>query len=122
MTRSWGAAFAALVGACGSLPTTSEGLALLEIRPPVDLTITIGDSLRIGARALDRSGNPLDVVIHWLTPDTTITVGDTSGVVTGIAAGPGRVQAFDGGGELVSDFVTVTVEAPPTPSNRAAPP
>src|ERR1043165_8122068 len=84
------AALAALLGACGSLPTTSEGVALLEIRPPADLTVIVGDSLRIGARALDREGNPLDVLIHWRTPDTTITVGDTSGVVIGVAAGSGR--------------------------------
>ena len=118
MTRSGVAAVAALLGACGRLPTTSEGVALLEIRPPADLTITIGDSLRIGARALDRSGNPLDVPIHWRTPDTTVTVGDTSGVVVGIFEGQGRIQAFVD--QLVSDFVTVTVAAP-APS-RAIPP
>jgi hypothetical protein len=104
-------------GACGSLPTTGEGVAFLELRLPVSLTITVSDSLRIGARALDKAGDPVAAVIHWRTPDTaTVSVGDTSGVVTGLAPGTGRVQAFIGDDELVSDFVTVTVQAPaPSP-------
>jgi uncharacterized protein YjdB len=111
---------AVAAGACGNLPTTSEGVAFLELRPPAILTITVGDSLRIGARALDQAGQPVAVVIHWRTPDTTtVSVGDTSGVVTGRAAGTGRVQAVIGDDELVSDFVTVTVQAPaPSPFRR----
>lgn len=112
MNRVAAAALAAVIAGCGSLPTTSEDVAFLEIRAPVSLLITIGDSLRFGARALDKAGDPVDVVIHWRTPDTTISVGDTSGVVVGISAGPGRLQAFVGEDELVSDLFTVTVQAP----------
>jgi hypothetical protein len=111
---------AVLLGGCGSLPTTSEGVAILEIRPPASLTVTIGDSLRIGARALDKAGQPIDVPIHWRTPDTTVTVGDTSGVVKGRFAGTGRVQAFVADDKLVSDFITVTVQAP-APGGAARP-
>ena len=111
------AAAAALLGGCGSLPTTSDGVAILEIRPPASLTVVVGDSLRIGARALDKSGQPIDVPIHWRTPDKTVSVGDTSGVVIGLLAGPGRVQAFLSDEKLVSDFVIVTVQAPaPSPA------
>jgi len=111
---------AVLLGGCGSLPTTSEGVAILEIRPPASLTVIIGDSLRFGARALDKTGKPLDIPIHWRTPDATVSVGDTSGVVIGLAVGPGRIQAFLDDGVLVSDFVTVTVQAP-APGGAARP-
>jgi hypothetical protein len=47
-------------------------------------------------------------------------VGDTTGVVTGILVGTGRVQAFVDDDRLVSDFVIVTVQARPT--GGAAPP
>lgn len=109
----------ALLAGCGSLPTTSEGVAILELRPPASLTVDVGDSLRIGARALDKAGRPLDVPIHWRTPDSTVTVGDTTGVVTGILVGTGRVQAFVDDDRLVSDFIIVTVQARPA---GAAPP
>jgi hypothetical protein len=110
----------ALLAGCGSLPTTSQGVAILEIHPPDSLTVFVGDSLRFGARALDRTGKPLDIPIHWRTPDTTVSVRDTSGVVIGRFAGPGRVQAFLADSGLVSDFITVTVQA--RPAAGAAPP
>jgi hypothetical protein len=114
------AAAVALLAGCGSLPTTSEGVAILEIRPPDSLTVFVGDSLRFGARALDKSGKPLAIPIHWRTPDSTVSVGDTSGVVIGLFVGPGRVQAFVDDSLLVSDFITVTVQA--RPAAGAAPP
>ena len=101
---------------CGNLPPTSEGVAFLEIQPPSTTTIKVGDTLQFRARALDRAGNPLEVLVRWRTPDTTITVGDTTGLVVGVSAGTGRVQAVVGEDELVSDFVNVTVQAPPAPA------
>ncbi|MGQ0703258.1 MAG: hypothetical protein ACT4PM_09020 [Gemmatimonadales bacterium] len=101
---------------CGDLPTTSEGVAFLEIEPPPSTTIQVGDTLHFQARTLDRSGNPLEVLVRWRTPDTTITVGETTGLVVGVYAGSGRVQAAVGEDELVSDFITVTVQEPPAPA------
>ena len=46
-------------------------------------------------------------------------VGATTGVVTGILVGTGRVQAFVDDDRLVSDFIIVTVQARPA---GAAPP
>lgn len=105
---------AALLAGCGNLPTTSEGVAFLEVIPPAVLTITIGATAQFAARALDRSGAPVEgVVVRWRTPDTTIRVHQTNGLVTGVSAGTGRVQAVVGEEELVSDFFSVTVKAPP---------
>jgi len=112
VTRVAAAALAAVIVGCGSLPTTTEDVAFLEIRPPLSLIVVVGDTLRFGARALDKAGDPIDVPIHWRTPDTTISIGDTTGLVTGLFAGTGRVQAYIGDDELVSDFIAVTVQAP----------
>lgn len=108
-----------ILSSCGDLPTTSEGVAFLEIRPPASTTIEIGDSLQFTARALDKAGLPLDVAIRWRTPDTTIAVVETTGVVTGLLAGTGRVQAAIGDNELVSNFVFVTILEPPPPPGAA---
>ena len=108
MSRAgWGALAALLVG-CGSLPTTSEGAAFLQIEQPVNRSIDVGGTLQLHAVALDKSGNPLDIPILWRTPDTTITI-SSSGLVTAVAPDSGRVQAVIGDDELVSDFITIIV-------------
>jgi len=83
----------------------------LEITQPAVTTIEVGDTLRLSARALNRDGDPVDVPITWTTADATLTV-DPQGLVTGIAPGPGRVQALTGslGSALVSLTVIVTTE------------
>jgi len=106
--------------ACGDLPTTSEGVAILEVQPPANTTIEVGDTLQFRARTLDQAGNPLEVSVRWRTPDTTISVGETTGLVTGLLAGRGRVQAVVGDDELISNFVNVTVQEPSAPPGVAA--
>ena len=114
MTRLRGLVAAVLLLGCGDLPTTSEGVAFLEVFPPAILTIDIGATAQFSARALDRAGAPVEgVEVRWRTPDLTITVNVTSGLVTGVSPGTGRVQAVVGEDELVSDFFSVTVKAPP---------
>jgi len=126
VTRLRAAVIAALIGSCGTLPTTSEGVAFLEVAPPSTLTITIGDTVRFRARALDASGVPKpEVVILWRTPDEAIiSIDETTGLVTGLAAGIGRVQAVIGTVAanskqyFASDFVSVTVSEPAGPAAR----
>jgi len=120
------ALIAALIGGCGKLPTTSEGVAFLEVAPPVTRTITIGDTVRFRARALDVLREPIpDVVILWRTPDEAIISVDEFGLVTGLAAGIGRVQAVIGTLDpkkpkesFTSDFVSITVSEPPGTAAR----
>ncbi len=127
MTRLRAAVIAALIGSCGKLPTTSEGVAFLEVAPPSTLTISVGDTVRFRARALDASGAPIPAVaILWRTPDEAIvSIDETSGLVTGLATGIGRVQAVIGSVDpkktkeyLASDFISVTVSEPVGPAAR----
>ena len=108
MSRAGWGALAALIVGCASLPTTSEGVAFLQIEQPANRTIDVGGTLQLHALALDQSGNPLDVQVLWRTPDTTITV-SSAGLVTALAPDSGRVQAVIGDDELVSDFITIIV-------------
>jgi uncharacterized protein YjdB len=109
------ACVAALLAGCGNLPTTEEGVAYLEVIPPKNLSIEVGASLQLIARALDKEGNVLDVPITWRTPDTAVSV-DEEGEVTGLAVGSARVQAAVGSSTtLVSDFIEVKVTAPVEP-------
>lgn len=111
MTRFFGVVTSALLAGCGNLPTTSEGVAFLEVRPPANLSIDIGATAQFTARALDRSGTVIPgVVVRWRTPDATVSVHESSGLVTGVSAGAGRIQALVGEDEIVSDFVSLTVK------------
>ena len=101
--------------ACGNLSTTSEGVAFLEVQPPSSTTLRVGDTVQFTARTLDASAQPIEVSVLWRTPDSTISVGPSTGIVVGRFTGSGRVQAVVGDEELVSDFVTLTITAPPTP-------
>jgi uncharacterized protein YjdB len=112
---------AGLLASCGDLPTTSEGVAFLEVMPPPSTTLRVGDTVRFGARTLDASGNPIAVSVLWRTPDTTITVDPATGIVVGRFAGSGRVQAVVGNEELVSNFVTLTVQAAPSSTASGKP-
>jgi hypothetical protein len=101
---------------CGNLSTTSEGVSFLEVQPPSSTTLHVGDTVQFTARTLDASGEPITVNVLWRTPDTTITVGPSTGTVIGRFTGTGRVQAVVGDEELVSDFITLTITAAPTPT------
>jgi hypothetical protein len=100
---------------CGNLSTTSEGVAFLEVQPPASTTLQVGDTVQFSARTLDAGGQPIEVSVLWRTPDSTISVGLSSGIVVGRFTGTGRVQAVVGDEELVSNFFSLTVTAAPAP-------
>jgi uncharacterized protein YjdB len=102
----------ALLFGCSNLTEGAGGVVALEITQPPVTTIEVGQTLQLSARALNRDGDPVDVPITWSTADTTLTV-DAQGLVTGIAPGPGRVQALTG--SLASALVSLTVVAATAP-------
>ncbi|MGH7560693.1 MAG: Ig-like domain-containing protein [Gemmatimonadales bacterium] len=112
----------ALAVGCGALEVTDEGAAVLEVISPAGTTIAVGGTLQFSARALDKEGNPVAATIRWRTPDTTIAVEESTGLVTGLFKGTGRVQAVTGtegdnvSAFIASDFFTVTVTDPPSPT------
>jgi hypothetical protein len=98
----------ALVAGCSDLTEGAGGVVELEVRVPAVTSIEVGEGLQLTALALDRDGNPVDVPISWRTSDASLTVDDT-GFVTGVAPGPGHVQAF--AGTLSSGRLPLTVIA-----------
>jgi len=95
-----------LVLGCSGLTEGAGGVVELEVTQPNLLTIEIGETLPLTARALNKDGNEVATPVTWLAPDPTLTV-DATGVITGVSAGTGRVQAF--AGNLPSAVVQFTV-------------
>jgi len=97
---------ALLLLGCSNL-TESGGVVALEIEQPQFTSVEIGESLPLVATALDKDGNPVDAAVTWRAPDPTLTVDPATGVITGVSAGTGRVQAF--AGNLSSSLLQFTV-------------
>ena len=97
-----------VVPGCSDLTDGAGGVVELEVSVPAVTTVEVGELLQLSARALDRDGNPVTAPITWRTTDAALTVDDT-GLITGVAPGPGQVQAF--AGSLASERVAITVIA-----------
>ena len=96
-----------MVLGCSGLDEGDGGVVGLEIRDPETTDIEVGQSLQLTARALDKNGEPVAAEITWRAPDPTLTVDPATGIITGVSAGPGRVQAF--AGQLASNLMQFTV-------------
>jgi hypothetical protein len=92
---------------CSNLTEGAGGVVGLEVSVPSNSTVEVGEALQLSARALDRDGQTLNIPVAWRAADPTLTVDEQTGLVTGVAPGTGRVQAFVG--SLASDFVSLTV-------------
>ena len=93
---------------CSGLDEGDGGVVALQVEVPVPPNVEVGDTLQLHATALDANGDPVDVAIGWQAADPTVSVNAT-GLVTGVSAGTGRVQAREG--SLGSNVVTLTVIA-----------
>jgi hypothetical protein len=94
---------------CSDLDEGAGGVVALEVQTPDPATVEVGEQLALAAQALDKDGNPVVAEITWRAADATLTVDPLTGVVTGVAPGPGRVQAF--AGLLGSDLISFNVIA-----------
>ncbi len=109
----WAALVAtALALGCSNLTEDANGVVELEVTQPAQNQVAVGATLQLTARALNRNGDPVTVPISWRTADITLTISD-QGLVTGVAPGPGRVQAF--AGSLSSALISLTVIAAAAP-------
>lgn len=115
MTRCAALIVSALVLGCSDLTDTTNAVVALEITEPAQTQVEVGQTLQLTARALNKDGDPVTTApIGWRTADATVTV-DGQGLVTGVAPGPGRVQAFVGSLSSALITLTVIVTVPPPP-------
>lgn len=109
MTRWITRAALVLAAGCSDL-TEVDGIVALEVTLPVPAVIEVNESLQLSARALNKEGDSVAAAIVWAAADTTLTVDASSGLLTGVAPGTGRVQASEG--TLTSGVLTFSVIAP----------
>jgi hypothetical protein len=100
----------ALVAGCSNLNEVDGGVVALEVTAPDPAVIEVNESLQLSVKALNKNGDSVAAAIVWSVADTTLAVDPASGVLTGVAPGPGRV--FASVGSLNSAVLTFSVLAP----------
>lgn len=109
-------AAALLLGGCGGLTETEDGVAFLDVLPPAKTTLEVGETVQLVALPLDARGEPVEAPVRWVSASNFLAVEETTGLVTALAEGTGgRVQASTGTPPraIYSEPVTLTVVAPP---------
>jgi hypothetical protein len=108
------------LAACHELTLDPNHVVALEVLNSAPRVVA-GDTLRMMARALNATGQPVSgAVITWASLDTATSpyfVIDPSGLITGIRIGADSIQAR--AADLRSGPITVNVVAAPSPSARA---
>lgn len=100
---------AVLLG-CSNLDEGEAGVVALEVRAPFPATVEVGETLQLSAVPLDADGDSVAATVTWHSPDATVSIGETTGLLTGVAPGTGRVQAT--AGSLSSELISFSVIAP----------
>jgi hypothetical protein len=102
-------AFAFAAG-CSNLNEVEGGVVAIEVTLPSPSIIEVNESLQLSARALNKDGDSVAATIVWSAADPTLTVDASTGLLTGVSPGSGRVQASVG--SLTSGVLTFSVIAP----------
>ena len=107
--RAWASAVVLLAG-CSDLQDVGGGVVALEVTAPTPPVLEVNESVQLSARALNSNGDSVAAAIVWSVADTTLTVEPSTGLLTAVAPGIGRVVASVG--TLSSGVVTFNVLAP----------
>lgn len=102
--------------ACAELIGDADRIVAIEILGSTSPTVTVGDTLRLEARAVTARGELMpDTPVVWEILDTGqvgFTLDENTGLITAITAGSGRVRARVD--DVRSAAITVTVTSPTT--------
>jgi len=102
---------ALLLPAAAALATQGAKVAEVQVAP-ASLTISVGANQKLHASAYDSAGNVIvtGVRYRWVSANVNVARVDSTGQVSGVAAGSAVVRAeVVGGAALRSGAATVTV-------------
>jgi hypothetical protein len=99
-----------MAAGCSNLNEVEGGVVAIQVTEPTSQIIEVNESLQLSARALNKDGDSVAAAIVWSAADPTLTVDPSTGLITGVSPGSGRVQASVG--SLRSGVLTFNVIAP----------
>ena len=78
-------------------PDPTPTVASIGVTSPIDSLLAVGRSAQMAATARDASGNALTgVSLTWSSSNPSVATVSSTGLVTGVAAGPVTIQAVSG--------------------------
>lgn len=81
----------------GTATVTVSRTARTVIVTPAEVTLLVGDTVRLDARATDANGAPIaGAAINWATSDASVATVDATGLVRALATGTTSVTATSG--------------------------
>jgi uncharacterized protein YjdB len=101
-------ASAAVWTACGDDDPTGPTVSSVQVAPAT-ATLSVGGTVQLTATARDASGNAVTTTITWSSDSPAVAAVNTSGLVTGVAAGTAVITATAGG---QSATASITVQVP----------
>ena len=93
MSRSLAVLALAWAAGCSGLDEGDTIAIELRVVSPVSQDIEVGEQIQLSAQAFNANGDVVDTPITWRSADPTVTVEESTGLVTGVSPGNGRVQA-----------------------------
>lgn len=115
MTR-WALLAGILTGCLSGISDNADGVNSIEIRLPTNFYLEANRPLTLSAVARNGAGDSVAAAFRWTSPDSTIAVDSSLGIVTAlVATGKARVQlALLGKDSLFSslDNLSFTLTAP----------
>lgn len=77
--------------------TVAQRPAGVDVSPPADTLVAIGDTVRLAAQAFDANGNEVpDATVAWSSADEAVATVDASGLVTAAGNGTADITASAG--------------------------
>jgi hypothetical protein len=110
VTRRLVPLLAAVALGCSGLTETEGGVVGIEVGVPGPDSVEVGEAIQLTVKPINKNGDSVAAAVTWLSADTTATI-DAAGVLSGVSAGPARIQAAVG--SLRSPIITFTVVARP---------
>jgi len=96
-----------LAAGCSGLDEGEAGVVGIEVQVPGPDSLEVGESIQLGARALDKNGDSVATPVSWVSVDPTASIDGATGILTGLSLGSARVQASVG--SLGSALITFAI-------------
>lgn len=105
--------------------TVAQLAAEVQVSPSVDTLAAVGDTVRLGAVALDANGNEVeDTDYVWTAPHPAVVTVDENGLVTAAGTGTGeiRVKATRAGANHIGVAVITVLQTGTNSASAPTPP
>src|SRR5262249_1797421 len=101
----------AIPSGCTTLVPTETDFKVASVEVFGNSEVRVGESITLHTILKNKASSTIQGTVVWGSPSDNVTVGATTGVVTGVREGTSTIIASGDGGAVGSKVVTVTAPA-----------